>query len=97
MLAQSCHVTPGHSSYERLKGGGVRYEMDHLEVWFVASFCMTHWYISIKRIAQSIATCNSKVSCFGFVFDVSGFYVCAFTDGDSLITCCSGFSDCPFQ
>lgn len=49
--------------------------MDHLGVWFVASFCMTHWHKSIKQIAPSIVTCNLKVSCFGFVFDVSGFYV----------------------
>lgn len=65
--------------------------MDHLGVWFVASVCMTHWHTSIKQIAPSIVTCNPKVSCFGFVFDISGFYVCAFTDGNSLMTCCSGF------
>lgn len=69
--------------------------MDHLEVWLVASFCMTHWHTYMKQIALSILTCNSKVSCFWFVFYISGFCVCAFTDGNSL-TCCGGLSDCPF-
>lgn len=49
-----------------------------------------------KTIALSIVTCNSKVSCFGFVFYISGFYVCACTDGNSFITCYSGLLDCPF-
>lgn len=69
--------------------------MNDLEVWFVASFCVTHWHTHIKQIALGTVTCNSKVSCFGFVFYISDFYVCALTDGNSFINCYGGLFDGP--
>lgn len=60
---------------------------------FILCDTLAHIY---KTNCFEFVACNSKVSCFGFLFYISGFSVCDFADGNSFITCCSGLFDYPF-